>query len=164
MHNDSVTQVAMTTLRCVSVLVSHKSLLKSFAAYILLFISISIIPPISVQATETSNSGKSPEQIMSRLKERLSLTEDQETKIQLIIAESFKKRSEILNNGGQDSKSEKSALQELRWLTDMQIGKVLTENQMREYQELREEESEKKTQHNDMQHGRGMRTGGMRGF
>ncbi|MFI5295264.1 MAG: hypothetical protein ACHQ0Y_09600 [Thermodesulfovibrionales bacterium] len=85
-------------------------------------------------------------------------------KVQPIIDESFKKRSEILKNGGQDGKSEKNALQELRWSTDMQIGRILTEEQMKEYQKLREEESEKKTQRSDMQPGRGSRTGGMHGF
>ena len=120
--------------------------------------------PIPARAGDSSSISKYPEQLMYRLKERLRLTEDQETKVQLIIDESFKKRSEILKNGGQDRKAEKSALQELQWSTDLQIGKVLTEEQMKEYQKLREEESEKKTQRSDMQRGWGARAGGMRGF
>ena len=164
MHGDLVTQAALTGLRCIVVVVSHRSLIKSLAAYMLLFTALFIMQPISVRAGDFASISKSPEQLMYRLKDRLRLTEEQETKIQPIIDENFKKRSEILKNGGQDGKSEKSALQELQWSTDMQIGKVLTEDQMKEYEKLREEESEKKTQHNDMQGGRGKRTGGVRGF
>ncbi len=163
MHN-FVTQAAMTALRRVVVLVSHRSLIKFLVAYILLFDALFIIQPISARAGDFSIISKSPEQLMSRLKERLRLTEEQETKIKPIIDENFKKRSEILKNRGQGGKSEKSALQELHWSSDMQIGKILTEDQMKEYEKLREEESEKKTQHNDMQGGRGKRTGGMRRF
>ncbi len=119
---------------------------------------------MSVRAGDFSNISKSPEQLMYRLKDRLRLTEEQETKIQPIVDENFKKRSEILKNSGQGGKSEKISLQELQWATDMQIGKVLTEDQMKEYEKLREEDSEKKTQRSDMQGGRGKRTGGMRGF
>ncbi|MFI5293631.1 MAG: hypothetical protein ACHQ0Y_01220 [Thermodesulfovibrionales bacterium] len=100
MHGDLVTQAAMTVLRCVIVVVSHRSLMKSLAAYILLIASIIIMQPMSVRAGDFSSISKSPEQLMYPLKDRLRLTEEQETKIRPIIDEYFKKLSEILKNGG----------------------------------------------------------------
>ncbi len=164
MHGDLVTQTAMTALRCALFVVSHRSRIKSLAAYMVLFTMLFVMQPISARSGDFSNISDSPEKLMYRLKEHLKLTEEQEIKIQPIIDESFKKRSEILKNGGQGGKSEKSALQELQWSTDMQIGKILTDDQMKEYEKLREEESEKKMQRSDVQGGRGKHTGGMRGF
>ena len=166
MNHDFAAGVILTAIRCCMLLTSNKSLIKSFAytAHVFLLAAIFLIQPMSVQAKDFSNKNKSPEEIMLQLKERLKLTEEQETKIRPIIEDSIKKRNEILNNGTQDGKTKKSALQELQWSIDMQLGKILTEEQMKEYQKLREEESEKKPQRSDMQRGRGTRTGGMRGF
>jgi len=101
---------------------------------------------------------------MSQLKERLKLTDEQETKIRPIIEDSMKKRNEILNNGTQDGKTKRSAFQQLQWSVDMQIGKVLTEEQRKEYEKLREEQSEKMLGNDDMHRGKGGRTGGLHGF
>lgn len=54
----------------------------------------------------------------------------------------------------------KGQLQELQWSTDMQIGKILTEEQKKEYQKLREEKSAE----NSETHGRGFCSGRLRGF
>jgi len=164
MLNDLVVQAAMTVLRGIVVLVSHRSLIRSLTVYIFLFISISYIQPILARAGDFSNISKSPEQLMHLLKERLMLTEEQETKLEPLIDEIFKKHIEILKNGGQNGKSERSALQELQWSADMQIGKFLTDEQLKEYQKLREGENEKKTQASDTQGGRGKHAGRMRGF
>ncbi len=163
MHDDLVIKSVMAVVRCVVLLVSYRNLIKSLAVYMLIIAAILLTEPTSARAGDFSSAWKSPEQMMSLLKERLGLTEVQETRIHPIVEETFKKRSEIIKNGGQDGKSEKSALQELQWSTDMQIGKILTGDQMKEYQTLREEESEK-PQRSDTRRGRGMHTGGLRGF
>ncbi len=163
MHNDLVMQSVMSVVRCVVVLVSHKNLLRSLAAFMLITAAALLTQPVSAQAGDLSGSWTSPEQMMSLLNERLRLTEEQETRVKSLIDETFKKRSEIIKNGGRDGKSEKSALRELQWSTDMQIGQILTDDQMKEYQELREEESEH-PQHSDTRRGRGMHAGGLRGF
>lgn len=165
MNHDFVTGVILTAIRCCMLPISNKSLIKSlaYAAHVFLLAAILLMQPISVQAKDSSNKNKSPEQIMSQLKEHLKLTEEQETKIMPIIEDSIKKRNEILNNGTRDGKTKKSALQELQWSTDMQLGKILTEEQMKEYQKLREEQSEK-MQGNDMHRGKRGRTGGLHGF
>ena len=45
----------------------------------------------------------------------------------------------------------------------MQLGKILTEEQMKEYERFQEKQSEK-VQHRDMQRSKGSRTGGFSGF
>ena len=161
MNSNLMTTASMAALRAIAFVLSNRSLLKSlvFSTCVLLFAAIFIMPPLTAQAQDSSNSNKSPEQIMSQLKERLNLTEDQEAKVWPIIKESIKKRNEIIQNGTQDGKKKKSALQELGWSTDMQLGNILTEQQMKEYQELQEEPSEK-TQNNDMPRGRRARKRG----
>ena len=130
----------------------------------LLFAAGFILPLSTAQAADSSNMNKSPEEIVQQMKERLRLTEEQVAKISPIIDESFNKRRDILDNNGQDKKSNRSALQEVRWKTDMKLGQILTEQQMSDYQNFFEEKSEK-SQQDDMHHGKGGRSGGgMRAF
>lgn len=130
----------------------------------LLFAAVFILPLSTAQAADSSNMNKSPEEIVQQMKERLRLTEEQVAKISPIIDESFNKRRDILDNNGQDKKSNRSALQEVRWKTDMKLGQILTEQQMSDYQNFFEEKSEK-SQQDDMHHGKGGRSGGgMRAF
>ena len=153
---------AIATIRCFMLIIGNKSVLKSLItlAYVSLLTAIFMMQPSSLQAQDSSNINASSEKIMSEMKERLKLTDEQETKIRPIIEDSLQRRSEILANS---SKDRKTALQELQWSTDMQLGKILTEEQMKEYEKLREEQSEK-MQHSDMQRSRGSRIGGFRGF
>jgi hypothetical protein len=65
MHSDLATQAAMTALRCVVVLVSHRSLMKSLAIYMSLFTATIIMQPVSARAGDFPNISKSPEQLMS---------------------------------------------------------------------------------------------------
>lgn len=130
----------------------------------LLFAAVFILPLSTAQAADSSNMNKSPEEIVQQMKERLRLTEEQVAKIRPIIDESFNKCRDILDNNGQDKKSNRSALQEVRWKTDMKLGQILTEQQMSDYQNFFEEKSEK-SQQDDMHHGKGGRSGGgMRAF
>jgi len=125
----------------------------------LLLAAVFILPLSRAQAADLSNMNKSPEEIVQQMKVRLRLTEEQVTKIRPVIEESFNKRHDILNNNGQDKKANRSELQEVRWKTDMKLGQILTEEQMRDYQNLLEETSEK-SQQDDMHHGKGGRSGG----
>ena len=130
----------------------------------LLFAVVFILRLSSSQAADSSNMNKSPEEIVQQMKERLRLTEEQVAKIRPVIEESFNKRRDILDNNGQDKKTNRSALQEVRWKTDMKLGLILTEEQMTDYQNLFEEKGEK-SQQDDMHHGKGGRSGGgMRAF
>ncbi len=125
------------------------------AAYFFVFV-VFTMQPFSSHAQSGPNAGRSPEQVVSQLEERLKLTDEQETKLRPIIEESLKKRSELLNSG-----APKSDLQQLQWATDMQIGKILTEEQMKEYEKLREEQDKKADRYGTQKKGR---RGGNRGF
>ena len=130
----------------------------------ILFAAVFFMPSIEAQAYDSSNVNRSPEQIVEQMKERLHLTEEQAAKIRPIIEESVNDRRQILNDNGQDRKANRSALQEIRWKTDMKLSQILTEEQMRDYQNLLEEKSEK-SQKDDMHQGKGGRNGGgMRAF
>jgi hypothetical protein len=165
MNNDLMTQYEMTVISCSTVVISNRSLLKSLALAVsgLFFVTIFMMQPIPAWASDFLNTNQSSEQILSQLKDRLKLTEDQETKVRPIIEASVRKRNEILINNTGDGKSLKSALQEVQWSTNMQLGKILTEQQMKEYQELLEAKSDK-LRNNDIPHGKGTHTGGTRSF
>jgi Spy/CpxP family protein refolding chaperone len=135
----------------------------AFTTCVTLIASIFMTQLISAQATDPLHTNSSAEQVMARMKERLHLTEEQETKIRPIIEESVQARHEILEKDSQDRSTIKNELQELQWKTDMRLGVILTEEQMKEYEKLREEQSEK-MQRGDVQGGVGPRGGRSRGF
>jgi hypothetical protein len=146
--------------------VRNRGLLKYlvFATCVTLIAAIFIAKPIQAQAADLPLKNTSAEQVMAKMKERLHLTEEQETKIRTIIEESVQTRREILKSDPQDRSAIKRELQELQWKTDMRLGVILTEEQMKEYEKLREEQSEK-MQRSDVQGSRkGSHGGRSRGF
>ena len=128
----------------------------------LLVVVGAMLYPVGLQAKGSSDQSISVDDFMSKMKERLHLTEEQATKVQSILEESFKKCRYILNNSEQDKKTIRSEMQQIQWATDIQIGKILTEEQMKEYQKIREEQSDKTS--DGAQHGAGSHRGGLRGF
>lgn len=166
MNSDPMSNILMAAIRCVMAIIANRTYLKflAFSGYVLFCTMIFTVQPVRVQASDISKMNASADEVMSRLTTSLNLTEEQEAMMSPIIEESIRKRHEIVENGTEDRSAVKSQLQELRWSTDMKIGKILTEKQMKEYQRLMEEQREKRTQSSDMQRGRGMRTGRMHGF
>lgn len=163
--SNSMGDILMVTIKCGMAVIVNKSKLKFhvFLGYVLICAMLLMMQPIGVQASDISNKNASPDEIMSQLKTRLDLNEEQESKMRPIIEESIRKRNGIVANGAGDRKTVKSQLQELRWSTDMQIGKILTEKQMTEYEKLMEEQREK-TENNETQSGRTPHGGRLRGF
>jgi hypothetical protein len=145
--------------------VRNGSLLRhlAFATCVTIITAIFMAQPISGQAADTLDSNSSAGQIMAKMKGRLHLTEEQERKIGPIIEESVQTRREILKGDSQDKSAIKSELRELQWKTDMRLGVILTEEQMKEYEKLREEQNEK-MQRSDVQGSRGPRGNRSRGF
>ncbi len=158
MRGDPLSDILLTALRFVIGVIANRNLLKyaAIAVYIFLF-AMFTLQPFSSSAQVLGNTNMSPEQVIAQMRERLKLTDEQETKIRPIIEDNFKRRSELLNSGAQ-----KSDIQQLQWATDMQIGKILTEEQMEEYEKLREQE-DKKPDRDGMQR-KGRRGGMNRGF
>jgi len=138
-------------------------LFKSFVVVIYgLLVAASMMHPIKVQARGLSDQSNSADETISQMKVLLNLTEEQVTKVQPIIEESLKKRRYIINNSQQDKKTIRNELQQLQWATDIQLGEILTEEQMKEYQKIREEQHEKTPDRTEQ--GNGSRRGGLRGF
>lgn len=132
------------------------------------FCFFSVVLPFPAQAADPSNVDTTPDQIISKLKDRLHLTEDQETRVRPVIEEFVNKRGQIMGNSMMDAKTKRSSLQQLQWSTDMRLGQIFTEDQMTVYQRLREEQNERQhgdtRQGGDMQRSRGSRSGGQIGF
>ncbi len=164
MNNDLMTGI-LAAIRYRVPGVRNRSLLKhlAFATCVMLIGAIFMAQPIPAQAADLPDTNSSAEQVMAKMKERLHLTEEEETKMRPIIEENVQTRREILKRDAQDRSAIKNGLQELQWKTDMRLGVILTGEQMKEYEKLREEQSEK-MQRSDVQGNRGSRGGRSRGF
>ena len=113
MSSDPMSDILMATIRCIMAVVVNRNNLKflAFSCYVLLCTVIFMTQPIGVHARDISNINASPNEVMSQLKTRLNLTEEQEAKMRPIIEESTQKHNEIVKNGSEDRKAVKSQLQ-----------------------------------------------------
>ncbi len=164
MNNDLMTGFS-AAIKCRVPGVRNWSLLKhlALATCVTIITAIFMAQPVSAQAADMLGTNSSAGQVMAKMKERLHLTEEQETKIRPIIEESVQTRRDILKGDSQDRGAIKSELQEVQWKTDMRLGVILTEEQIKEYEKLREEHSES-MQSSDMQSRKGPHGGRSRGF
>ncbi len=87
--------------------------------------------------------GMDPEQRMEMLKQELELTEDQVTAVETIFAEQDERRREIFESRSEDRRSMSEQMREqmraLRGEMDRELAEVLTAEQMKKLQELREQ-------------------------
>jgi len=90
---------------------------------------------------------KTPEQMISLMKTRLGLTDEQEAKIRPIIQESFKEQEKILDKSrGQDRSGIRALRGELRQhqiSVEEKLSKTLTAEQLVGYRKLQEEQRRK---------------------
>ncbi len=165
MHDDLIREGVVAAIRCCMLIMSNRGMLKSLAtlAYGTLLSAIFLMQPVATYAQDSSHVNISADQMLSQLKDSLKLTEEQEAKIRPIIDDSLRKRNEILSDGSKDSKAMRAKLQELQWSTDMKLAGILTEEQMNQYEEMHEQESDK-TSHGNVQGVRSGRARGIRGF
>jgi len=165
MNGHSLPEILIGTLRCTLLVICNRSLLRSLGVTIsaLLLIGISLIQPSQAHAKEATRDA-SPDEIMTQLRSRLNLTEAQQTDIRPIIEENLAKRSEILKSDTQDKRAKRTELQKLQWSTDLKLGQILTEDQMKEYQKFREEQRDKSPTDQRQGKGRGSRSGGLSGL
>lgn len=94
---------------------------------------------------------RSPEQVVSRLRERLGLNDEQVAEIQPIIKESIEQRREIFNNY-KEKKSEiklsmRDDMKALSDRTDDRLSKILTDEQKEKFRILRKERHEHMHKH-----------------
>ncbi|MHC1727777.1 MAG: hypothetical protein AB9866_17535 [Syntrophobacteraceae bacterium] len=80
---------------------------------------------------------KSPEEIVSNMKERLSLSNDQQARVQPIIAKFVRQRDEILEKRSGFGRGKRRAVKDrliaIKRETDRQLATVLTQSQMQTY-------------------------------
>jgi periplasmic protein CpxP/Spy len=88
--------------------------------------------PAPVDAEGFRGMNRSPEQVVSRLKDRLNLTDEQAKAIEPIMRESMAKRSELLKE-----------MQQLRESTDTKINGILTKEQAVEFQKIKDRQRER---------------------
>lgn len=88
--------------------------------------------------------GGMPDQLFVTMKERLKLTKEQEGKIRPIIDASMKKKQTIFKKHGEQERESIQTLekdmQALDRDTGKQLGSVLTEEQLKKYQKIQEEQ------------------------
>lgn len=87
------------------------------------------------------------EQLMTDCTRELSLTKDQESQIRSILEEQFTEqkayREKMKKSNSRDFRSMKKEMERIRENTDTQLKPVLTEEQMKKFQALRDERQEK---------------------
>ncbi|GBC63289.1 hypothetical protein DENIS_4283 [Desulfonema ishimotonii] len=93
---------------------------------------------------------KNPEQIVSEMKTRLSLTDDQAEKILPVIESQTEKGQALFekarSQGREGRKAMRSEMQALARDTEEQLSAILTDDQMTEYKKMREEQRQKMRQ------------------
>lgn len=94
-----------------------------------------------IQSIETE---ETPEQVLSEMKERLNLSEEQATKVRPIIEGKIERLHNIVEKyRGQDRPkipSLKGEIRKLRTSTEKCLANILTEEQLEEYRKMQEEE------------------------
>jgi Spy/CpxP family protein refolding chaperone len=90
--------------------------------------------------------GGMPDQLFATMKERLNLTKEQEEKIQPIMDATREKKQTLFKKHGEQERENMRILEnEMQTLdrdTGKQLGSVLTEEQLKEYQKVQEERCE----------------------
>lgn len=99
-----------------------------------LFCILSVIAayPLAAHAAGKPGMVRSSKQIVSHLKDRLNLTDDQANKIQPIIEESMQKQAAL-----------RDQMLQLRQSTDAKISAVLTPEQSKKFRQLKDERRER---------------------
>ena len=83
--------------------------------------------------------GREPDQLFAAMKERLNLTKVQEEKIRPIIDAGMEKKQATLKKHGEEIREDMRAVDSD---TEKQLGSVLTEEQLKEYQKIQGEHCE----------------------
>ena len=78
----------------------------------------------------------SPDERLAQLTEQLDLTDEQAEQMKPIIEEQTKKQQELFQNAGGDRETMRAEMMKLRDETEELYSEVLTEDQMKKYQEM----------------------------
>lgn len=123
--------------------------LSGMATCLLALITLLLLPVAGWSAGMKAG-GPTPEQIVSAMRERLNLTQEQEAQIYPIMEQYQQKKEGIFQKyrgkKGEAKEAIRSELEALREDIDGQLRTILSKEQMEEYQKMREERREKMRQ------------------
>ncbi len=88
---------------------------------------------------EQRQRGRDLEQRMEMLKQELELTEDQVTAVETIFAEQDERRRELFEGRSEDRRAMREQMRAFQGEMDKELAEVLTAEQMKKLQELREQ-------------------------
>jgi Spy/CpxP family protein refolding chaperone len=82
--------------------------------------------------------GMSPDQLMERYTEQLSLTDEQKPKVKAALEDSTKKRREIFRDSALDQQQKREKFQGVMEARDKKMKEILTADQFKKYQDMNE--------------------------
>ena len=82
--------------------------------------------------------GMSPDQLMEKYTEQLSLTDEQKPKVKTVLEDTMKKRREITKESGQDRQQLGEKMQPVMEVQNKKMKEILTADQYKKYQEMNE--------------------------
>ena len=82
--------------------------------------------------------GMSPEQMMERYTQQLSLTDEQKPKFKAVLEDTGKKRREIRKESGQDRQQVGEKMRPVMEAQNKKMKEILTADQYKKYQEMNE--------------------------
>ena len=82
--------------------------------------------------------GMSPDQLMEKYTEQLSLTDEQKPKVKAVLEDSGKKRREIFRDSALDQTQKREKFQGTMEAQNKKMKEILTADQYKKYQEMNE--------------------------
>jgi periplasmic protein CpxP/Spy len=82
--------------------------------------------------------GMSPEQLMEKYTEQLSLTDEQKPKVKALLEDSTKKRRELFRDSALDQQQKREKFQGVMEAQNKKMKEILTADQYKKYQEMNE--------------------------
>ncbi len=116
------------------------SLFTTLSAGLLITAIALISQPFSADAQGRFGTPGTPDEIVQILTDRLDMTTEQAEAIRPILEERDLKRKEVWQKGGADRWTNRTEMQKLRLETEEKLGEILTEDQLEEYLEFRQEQ------------------------
>ena len=96
--------------------------------------------PLMAKSRAWSGPRHSPDEILQTLTERLDLTAEQINAVRPIIEEKHRKMIDMQGQTGDDWRAAQTQKMKLRWETEMQLGVILTDEQVDKYLTFKQEQ------------------------
>ena len=114
------------------------------AAGLFIIITGLVAQPLMAKSRGWSGPRYSPDEIIQTLTERLDLTAEQVNVIRPIIEEKHRNMMDMRSRLGEDRRAARTERMKLKWETEMQLGAILTDEQVDKYLLLKQERREER--------------------